>query len=58
MIKQRIQENVNIIKMMTSGYDRYLKSCDSGGDWDMKSFMKSLNEKAINIEKELEKEND
>jgi len=58
MSKQRIQENVNIIKMMTSQYDHYLKGYDFGGDWDMSSFMKSLHEKADRIEKELEKDND
>lgn len=54
--KQRIQENVDIIKKMTLEFDHYIKGYDWGGDWDMSSFMRSLNEKARNIEKELEKD--
>lgn len=42
------------IQNMTRNYENYLANYKQGGDWDVHSFMKSIEKKAMEVEKLLE----
>jgi len=48
LTKSQIRE-LELLAKMTNEYNRYLAGCEQGGDWDLHSFMKSLNKKAIKV---------
>jgi len=45
-----IARRLEAIQKMTSNYKDYLAGYKRGGDWDVDSFMKSINKKAMEVE--------